>query len=72
MAKEGGIPKSIIKELDIHEEEKDVPMKVTPIVEPHQIKLPIPSKIRLELDIKKGKKIKVTYDKKKKKIIYHL
>lgn len=76
MAKEK-IPLEIIKELDINEvEEIKKDFKVTPIVEPHQIKLPIPKKLindlDLDLKIKKGKKIKLHFDEDKKELIYKI
>jgi len=75
--KETKIPEEILKELDINEvEEIKKDFEVTPIVETHQIKLPIPRQMvnNFDLDLKllKGKKIKVIYDDKKKEIIYKL
>lgn len=76
MAKEK-IPLDLIKELDINKVE-DIPkdFKVTPIIEPHQIKLPIPKKLinDLELDVKlkKGKKIKLHFDEEKGELIYKI
>lgn len=72
MVKKAGIPKEILRELDVNEQEKEHDLFVSPVVESHQIKLPIPSQIRLEVNISKGKKIKVDYDKKNKRIIYQL
>jgi flagellar biosynthesis component FlhA len=67
-----GIPKEIIKELDIHEVVEEKPIKVTAIVEHHQVKLPVPSQIKVEVDFKKGQKLTARYDKTKKQIIYQL
>ena len=75
LKKENKIPDEILKELDIDTiEEIKKDFEVTPIVEAHQIKLPIPRQLinNFDLDSKfvKGKKIKVTYDHKKGEIIY--
>jgi hypothetical protein len=75
--KENKIPAEILKELDINEvEEIKKDFEVAPIVETHQIKLPIPRQLvnNFDLDSKliKGKKIKVIYDDKKREIIYKL
>jgi hypothetical protein len=73
MRKEGGIPEEILNELDIKKIEKPKEFfEITPIVESHQIKLPVPSMLRKDLNIEKGKKIKVKYDEKKKELIYKL
>lgn len=67
------VPKEVLKELDIGETEKiDFKKEVTAIVEVHQIKLPVPKKIRMEINIKKGKKVEVNYDPKTKQITYQL
>jgi len=75
MAKEG-IPKEIIEELHIDKvEEMQKDFEVLARVEPHQIKLPIPSSLikDLELDTKlKGKKIKLYYDEDKKELRYKI
>ncbi|MBS3081593.1 hypothetical protein J4416_01480 [Candidatus Pacearchaeota archaeon] len=65
-----GIPKDVIDQLDIHTEIKEEILTVTPVVESHQIKLPIPLQIRHELQIEKGQKCKVRFDKEAKEIIY--
>jgi len=65
-----GIPKEVIKQLDIKQIEKEMPETVTAIVETHQAKLPIPSHIRIKLDLKKGQKCTVIFDEKKKEITY--
>jgi hypothetical protein len=73
MKREEGIPEDVLNELDIKKIEKPKEFfEVTPIVEIHQIKLPIPSILRRELKIEKGKKIRVKYDSKKKELIYKL
>ncbi|RMD45946.1 hypothetical protein D6829_00740 [Candidatus Pacearchaeota archaeon] len=66
-----GIPKRILKELDIHKKEKiQTKFKVTAVVERHQVKLPVPSRIRQEIPFKKGQKLVVHYDQKTKSLIY--
>ena len=73
MVKEEGIPKEILDELDIGKIEKPKDyFEVTPIIENHQIKLPIPSMLRRELKFEKGKKIKLRYDSKTKELIYKI
>jgi len=69
MKKKRGIPKEVVDKLDIRKKEKIKPIEVTVIVEEHQAKIPIPKQIRLELDLKKGQKCKVEYNKNKKEII---
>lgn len=68
MAKEEGIPKSVIDKLKI-KREPEKPYEVTVIVEEHQAKIPIPSDIRWDMDLKKGQKCKVFYNKKNKELI---
>lgn len=68
MEKNSGIPKEVIKELK-PEKEPEKPIEVTIIVEKHQAKIPIPVQIRLELDMKKGQKCLVKYDRKKRELI---
>ncbi len=75
--KETKIPDEIIKELDINEvEEIKKDFEVTPIVEPHQVKLPVPRQLinNFDLDSKfqKGKKIKLSFDDKKKELKYKI
>lgn len=70
MVKKGGIPREVLEKLDIKKREKLKPITVVPIVESHQIRLTIPSEIRREIDIKKGDKFKVSFNKKKKEIIF--
>lgn len=73
MVKKEGIPKEILDELDINKVEKPKDtFEITPIVESHQVKLPVPPTIRREIDFQKGKKIKVKYDKKKKELTYRV
>jgi len=77
LKKENKIPKEILNELNINEvEEIKKDFEVTPIVEIHQIKLPIPRQMinNFDLDSKfiKGKKIKVYYNEDKKEITYKL
>jgi len=71
--KEVGIPPEVLEELDIRKIEKPKEdFEVTPIVESHQIKLPVPSFLRRDLKIEKGKKVKVRYDTQKNELIYQL
>tara|TARA_Y100000310_G_C20654778_1_gene801406 strand:- start:808 stop:1026 length:219 start_codon:yes stop_codon:yes gene_type:complete len=72
MAENKGIPKEVIQELDVKKMEKEEILKVTATVEGHQVKLPVPSQIRLEVDFKKGQRVTVRYNKKKRQIIYNL
>jgi len=68
-----GIPPEILEELNIEVVEK--PKKeviTTAIVEKHQVKLPIPSQIRRELEISKGQKLTVNYNPKTKTLTYKL
>lgn len=68
MAKEGGLPEKVIKELGV-EPQKEPPIEVTIIVEKHQVKIPIPPKIRHELNPKKGQKCKLIYNQETKELI---
>lgn len=70
---ESKIPKEVIKELDINDEKnKKEDFEVTAIVEIHQVKLPIPKKLMKihELEFKKGQKLKLDFDDKKKEFRY--
>jgi hypothetical protein len=70
---ESKIPKEVIKELDINDEKnKKEEFEVTAIVESHQVKLPIPKKLMKihELEFKKGQKLKLEFDDKKKEFKY--
>lgn len=72
---ESKIPKEIIKELDINDEKnKKEEFEVTAVVESHQVKLPIPKKLMKvnDLEFKKGQKLKLNYDKKKKELKYKI
>jgi len=67
-AKKKGIPKEIVDKLDIHKKiQKSYEITVT--VEPHQAKIPIPKKIRLEMNLQRGAKCKIQYDRQKKELI---
>ena len=69
------IPAEILKELNINQvEEKPKDFEATPVVEKHQVKLPIPRKLlnQYDLNLKKGTKIKLTYDEKKGELIYKI
>lgn len=67
------IPKEVLKQLDIKKvEELKFEYFVSPVVESHQIKLPVPKGIRMEVNFKKGKKLKVKYNPTTKEITYKL
>lgn len=71
--KKGKIPTEIIRELDIHEtKKKPTSFEITPIVETHQIKLPIPRKLLkiYDLDFEKGKKLTLEFKQKEKELRY--
>ena len=70
MNKSDGIPKEIITRLNIKEKEKPIDLEIYPIVEKHQTRLTIPAEIRRELNLKSDQKLKVTFDKKKREIIF--
>lgn len=66
-----GIPKSILRDLDIRSKEKKLPPPIVIIsLEESQARLTIPSRIKLEMDLRKGQKFKVYYNKKEKELIY--
>ena len=68
-----GIPKEVLKELNIGEvEEVKNEFTITAIVEKHQVKLPIPSEARRELTFLKGQKLKLKIDLKKKTLTYEI
>jgi len=69
------IPKDIIEELDINDNIEDKnDFEVTAIVETHQIKLPLPKKLIkiYDLEFKKGKKLKLTFDEKTRELKYKI
>ena len=69
------IPKDIIEELDINDSSEDKnDFEVTAIVESHQIKLPLPKKLIkiYDLEFKKGKKLKLTFDEKSRELRYKI
>jgi len=69
------IPKDIIEELDITNNSEDKnDFEVTAIVESHQIKLPLPKKLIkiYDLEFKKGKKLKLTFDEKSGELRYKI
>jgi len=69
------IPKDIIEELDITNNGEDKnDFEVTAIVETHQIKLPLPKKLIkiYDLEFKKGKKLKLTFDEKSRELKYKI
>jgi len=68
-----GIPSEILKELNIKIIEKSKnKISVTAVVEKHQVKLPVPSEIRRELEFSKGQKLIVKYNSKTKTLSYQL
>jgi len=69
------IPKEVIKELDINDDKNNKEeFEVTAIVESHQVKLPIPKKLMkiYDLEFKKGQKLKLDFDNKKKEFKYKI
>ena len=69
------VPDNIIKELDVNNQVKITnKYKVKPIVETHQVKIPLPRKmIRInELEFVKGKEVELIYDEYQKKITIQL
>ena len=74
--KKEGVPKELIKELDINESvESIVEYEVSPRIEPHQIKLPIPRKLVRDFDLDeklKNKKIKLYFDEESNELRYKL
>jgi len=77
MKKDKKIPEEVVEELDINKEEefkKD--FEVTPRIEPHQIKLPIPKQLARDLELdekwKNKKKIKLTYNEENKELRYKI
>lgn len=56
MEKSKGIPKDIIRQIDITQKESPLPPpKVKIIVEGHQARIPLPRDLRIELDLQEGK-----------------
>lgn len=73
--KDEGIPEEILRELDVNEfEEIKKDFEVVPIVEIHQVKLPIPRQLikNFDLEFKKGKKIKLRFNEEDKELIYKI
>ncbi|MEK6890016.1 MAG: hypothetical protein AABX35_02400 [Nanoarchaeota archaeon] len=64
-----GIPKEIIKELDIKSKKPKEVYEVGVVVEMHQVKIPLPKKIRLALKLNKGARCRIIYDQIKKEVI---
>ena len=64
-----GIPEEVLEELDIHKKEIKKPIKVNVMVENFQARIPIPKKMRLHMNLKKGSTCKMTYNKEKKELI---
>lgn len=62
------VPKEIVRELDTTVKEKE-PYEVTLTVEEHQAKIPLPKKIRLLLNLKKGAKCKLIFDEEKRELL---
>lgn len=68
-----GIPAEILKELNIKiTKNQESKIRVTAIVEKHQVKLPVPSEIRRDLEFSKGQKLNVSYNPKTKTLIYQI
>ena len=68
-----GVPLEVLRELNIKIVKKDESkIPVTAIVEKHQVKLPVPGKIRRELEFSKGQKVNVSYNPKTKTLTYQL
>ena len=67
-----GIPKEVLDELQIEKPKEKKPFIIQGIIEHHQSRLTIPKKVVLDLGLKKGCKFDVSYDVKKKEIIYKL
>lgn len=64
-----------LKSVDINDEKNNKEeFEVTAIVESHQVKLPVPKKLMNihDLEFKKGQKLKLNYDKKKKELKYKI
>lgn len=77
MVKKEKIPKEIIRELDISKEEPIVKkFKISPRVEPHQIKLPIPRQLIRDLGLEEKwrnkKKIKLYFDDKSNELRFKI
>lgn len=77
MAKKEKIPEEIIKELDINEiEDIKKDFEITPIIEPHQIKLPIPRQLVRDLELygkwKNKKKVKLKFNEENKELRYKI
>jgi len=71
--KRKGIPKEVLEELNINnKEEVKRDFEITAIVEKHQVKLPIPSKLRSEIEFKKSQKLKLRYNPKTRTLTYQL
>jgi len=71
--KEIGIPKNVLEELNINKVEKvKHDFKITAIVEKHQVKLPVPSELRREIEFTKGQKLNLRFDEKTKTLTYKL
>jgi hypothetical protein len=73
--KDDGIPEEILKELNVNEvEEIPTEFEVSPIVEHHQVKLPVPKRLirDFELNFQKGNKIKLKFNGEKKELIYKI
>lgn len=69
-SKKGTIPKEVLDRLNIKKINGEKVLTILPIIETHQIRLTIPSEIRREIDIKKGHKFEVIFDKKNKEITF--
>ena len=75
--KKSKVPENLIRELDITQKE-DIKkeFKISPRIEPHQIKLPIPRQLIRDLELeekwKNNKKIKLYFDEEKKELRFKI
>ena len=67
--KKRGIPKEVIDELDIRKKRGSKSYEVGVSVSEQQTKISVPKIISLELNLKKGEKCEMFYDKEKRSII---
>jgi hypothetical protein len=63
------VPKDIVRELDATVRKEKEPYEVIPTIEKHQVKIPLPKKIRLLLGLKKGAKCKLIFDEEKRELL---
>lgn len=75
--KDKKLPEDVVKELDINEvEDIQKEFKVSPIIEPHQIKLQVPRQLVRDLELeekwKNKDKIKLYYDEENNELRYEI